>query len=165
MSRMYGHREIGVTHGVRILNLLDDPLQDELVEKIAEALGLIAEADPRRYSRLLRDLDAIAVLNIPSPLGAYMPGARTCYIGHHFLCEYPMSNLALLIAHEGTHARLDRLHLVSWCRAAKYRQEHRCLQEELALAARFPRDRFPEIENWIANRAAESKYSQKVPRA
>jgi hypothetical protein len=162
---MYGNREIGSLNGLQILNLLDESLQVELVEKITEALVLIAENDPRRHSRLLHDLDAIAVLNITSALGAYMPGARTCYIGVRFLREYSVANLAILIAHEGVHARLDRLHLVQWCRTAKHRQEHRCLQEELALAARLPRDRFTDMDSWIADRAAESEYSHKWRRA
>jgi len=162
---MYVHREIGPTDGPRLLTLLDEPLPPELVAKIIEAVALIAELDPKRYARLLFDLDAITIIEISKPYAAYMPGARTCYLGNYFLREYPASNLAILIAHEGTHARFDALHLVPWCRALKYRVEHRCLREELALASRFPRERFPDIDNWMADRAASSQYSRSPTRA
>jgi hypothetical protein len=159
-------RDRAVSHGIHVRDLLEEPAaEEELVLKLVHALELLGEVDPRRLARLQQDLDAVALLDIPKGIAVFMPGSRTCYITLRVVREYSEAELALVIAHEGTHARLDALRLLPSWGVTKHREEHRCLQEELALAARFPRGQFPEVDRWAAHRASTSRYASKPRRA
>jgi hypothetical protein len=151
-------RVSGTTAGVLVVDQCDDPVDPSLVALVEEALILIEACDPRRARRLAHDLRAIALLHIGKSNGAYVLGSRTCYINPTVLPDYSVANVAILIVHEATHARLDGLRLVLWWPRLRYRMEHRCLREELSLAALIPRDRFPMIDEWTAERAATSEY-------
>lgn len=144
--------------GLLILDYRAAPADPSAVAKITEALELIASCDRRRADRIARDLRAVALLEIGSAAGAYVAGSRTCYLNPRALDEESVAVVAILIAHEATHARLDSLRFVKWWPPLHYHVKHRCLCEELALAARLPRDRFPTITQWAANRAATSRY-------
>lgn len=136
----------------------------EDIATVMQALDLIAEVEPRRLSRMRRDVDAIMIADLRRVRGGHPPGSRVCYISIDTLRELSIANVALVLAHEATHARLDRLRVVKWWAPFWHRIEHRCLREELSLAGRLPRDRFPTIDAWIADRAATSGYGRKSRR-
>ena len=130
-------RERAAPRGLRILDYSDEPLPEAFVHKVAEAIELFAAADPRRFARLQYDLDAIAIHDWKRTHSAvHMPGSRTCYLGAPLLREHSAHFLAVVIAHEAAHARLDRLRMLP-CGTLLARVEHRCGREELALAARL----------------------------
>jgi hypothetical protein len=161
LQRLLEPRERVRTHGLRIFDTLYEPVADELLTKVVAALDLISVADPRRLRRLRYDLDAIALIewSLSRTIAAHMPGSRTCYLKLSALRLYSAPEVAIIIAHEGTHARLDRLHILSCSKALKYRVEHRCLREELAMARRFPFGQYRDVDAWVAQRAAESRYA------
>lgn len=160
-------RERAVTQGIRVLDTLEEPASDELVAKVVDALDLIAAVDPRRMKRLRLDVDAIMLIEWSASrrIAAHMPRSRSCYIRIGAARTYSVCTLATIIAHEGTHARLDRLRVVAWWGALQHRMEHRCLREELAIAERLPKSHCPDTEAWIAGRATTSRFASKPSRA
>jgi hypothetical protein len=166
-ARLSSPRERAVTQGIRVLDTLEEPAPDELVAKVADALDLIAAVDPRRLRRLRLDVDAIALIEWSGSrrVAAHMPRSRSCYIRISVARTYSVGTMATIIAHEGTHARLDRLRIVSWWGVLQHRVEHRCLREELAIAERLPQRRYPDTEAWIADRWTTSRFAPKPLRA
>ena len=88
-----------------------NPRHRELArQRVASALTLIRELDPSRARRLARDLARVLVAPA-SEQGLYLHATRTCLIdvdvagGDGATAE----NLALLLVHEATHARLAAL--------------------------------------------------------
>ena len=160
-------RERAMTHGIGLLDTLEEPAPDDVVSKVVAALDLIAALDPRRLNRLRQDLDAIVLLEWSASrrIAAYMPRSRSCYIRIGVAREYSAGTLATIIAHESTHARLDRLRVVSWRGVLQHRIEHRCLREELAFADRLPKGEYPDTQAWIAERATSSRFASLPSRA
>jgi hypothetical protein len=160
-------RERAKSHGIRILDTLEEPAPDELVAKIVDALALIAEVDARRLQRLRQDVDAITLMEWSASrrIAFHMPRSRSCYIRIRVARTYSVGTLAVIIAHEGTHARLDELRVVCWWGVLKHRMEHRCHREELAIAECLPKSRYPDTEAWIAERATTNRFAPKPLRA
>jgi hypothetical protein len=126
----------------------------DLLSATAAAIRLIEEADPRRFSRIMRDVDRIIITEFNAAVGAHFPHSRTCFISTRFVQTYPVANLAILIAHEATHARLDamRIRLYPDLRA---RIERRCGLEEVAFARRLTGRHLGAIQDWIDHRVHE----------
>lgn len=160
-------RERAMSHGIRVVDTIEEPAPDDLVLKVVDALHLIGVVDPHRLTRIRQDVDSIALIEWSGSrrIAAYMPRSRSCYIRIGVAREYSDGTLATIIAHESTHARLDRLRVVSWRGALKHRIEHRCLREELAFAARLPEGEYPDTEAWIAERATTSRFASLPSRA
>jgi hypothetical protein len=151
------------SNGFRLGTVGEKPLTAEQVRKIEGALGLIATFDPRRLRRSQRDLEAILVVEAMDGTGlrgAHMPGGRTCCLSREHVAESEPEHVAVTIAHEAVHARIDRLRpLIHWP-SYRYRAEHRALREELAFIARLPQAEFPDLHAWAQRRLASSKYRQ-----
>jgi hypothetical protein len=166
VQRFNAPRERAKAQGFRVIDSVEEAAPDDIVAKVVEALDLLATVDARRLNRLRQDLDAIALLEwaISPRIAAYMPRSRTCYLSMQAVRAYSVGALAVMITHEGTHARLDKLHAVFWWGLLKYRMEHRCLQEELDIAKRLPNSRFPDTKAWVAERAAIGRFAARPPR-
>ena len=160
-------REGPSSHGFRLGAIGEDPLSAEQVRKVEDALGLMAAFDPRRLRRCQRDLEAIMVADAMDGTGmrgAHVPGRRTCYLSREHVAASEPERLAVTVAHEAVHARIDRLRpLIHWP-SYRYRAEHRALREELAFIARLPQAQFPDLHAWAERRHAASKYRQRPRR-
>src|SRR5262245_47027400 len=78
------------------------------LNRTIEALGLIKRYEPRRYTRLLRDLDRVWVRLIPEALARFNPSLRACELDTRYVRDQASTPelIAATIVHEATHARL-----------------------------------------------------------
>jgi hypothetical protein len=112
---------------------------EPILRRIEEALLLIKRYDRIRYDRLLRDLQRVWVLLLPSSIAIFEYGIYTCEIDTRYcLAETTTPELlAAVIVHEATHARL-------WRRGIRYEEAQRprieeiCIRREMAFAVKLP---------------------------
>ena len=132
-------------HGVPVLvsNSRADILTADVVERLSEALGLIATHQPWRLRHLQRDITAIRVERFACR-GAYLPGERVIITELTFLArrDITAAPVASSIVHEGIHARVNAMgaHRDGEDMA---REERLCRRAELAFG-RTRCDRSPE---------------------
>jgi hypothetical protein len=112
---------------------------EPILRRIEEALLLIKRYDRVRYDRLLRDLERVWVLLLPSSAASFEYRIYTCEIDTRYCVAETTTPelLAATIVHEATHARL-------WRRGIRYEEAQRprieeiCMRREIAFAAKLP---------------------------
>jgi hypothetical protein len=119
--------------------------------RVANALVLIRQTDPERFRRLKRYIRQIVLLRRSRTAGAFYPGTSMCSLETSFVRDYSSAQVALLLVHEATHARMCASG-VSASPNLRHRIELRCISEEIAFGRRLPPDQFPEVNDWIAGR-------------
>jgi hypothetical protein len=149
--RTFELRNYGVRHETEVL-----------FAKMAAAIDLVAEVDPRRFSRMRSDIKYIIATPLQKANAAYLPKSRTCYLNSSVVKNHSAANLAILLVHEATHARLELAGVRQWP-DRRMRFERVCVRAEIAFADRLPRATFPTIESWIAKRMATSLALQAQP--
>ena len=107
--------------------------------RLEQALQLIKAHDPRRYRRLLRDLERVWVRLLVEGLGSFNQALSACQLDERFLLAETTSpeEVAAAIVHEATHARLMRCG-IGYREDLRARVEAVCSRRELAFAARLP---------------------------
>jgi hypothetical protein len=112
---------------------------EPILRRIEEALLLIKRYDRIRYDRLLRDLQRVWVLLLPSSVASFEYRIYTCQIDTRYcLAETTTPELlAATIVHEATHARLWRCG-IRYEEAQRPRIEEICVRREIAFAAKLP---------------------------
>lgn len=75
-----------------------------MVQKIDDALAIIANADPRRYQRIARDVRAVLITKAGGP--EFVPQLCAYLLGYELVKHATPLGLAFMIVHEATHARL-----------------------------------------------------------
>ncbi len=127
-------------HGipVEIINTREDITTAAVVERLDDALGLIATYQPWRLRHLQRDVRAIRVERFACR-GAFIPNERTIITELTFLNRRDISAapVASSIVHEGIHARV---HAMGVSRTAQDlpREERLCRRAELAFGEALP---------------------------
>lgn len=127
-------------HGlpVEVVNTRPDIRTDAVVERLDEALSLIAAYQPWRLRHLQRDVRAIRVERFACR-GAFIPEHRTIITELTFLDRRDISAapVASSIVHEGMHARV---HAMGVYRIAANlpREERLCRRAELAFGEALP---------------------------
>jgi hypothetical protein len=117
---------------VDVANLLATSNSSVLFSKVDAALTFIAVHDPHRGDRISRDIKRIVFLESGPE---FWPGADACVL--HDITRLSIEQVALIIVHEATHARL-------WHAGIRYnsgnqgRVERLCVSAELAFLARIP---------------------------
>jgi hypothetical protein len=107
---------------------------DVVFSGAADALRLIAGTDPNRYRRIRRDVDRLLFTSASG--GRYLPRLRTCCISIDYAMRKSTLDLAMMIVHEATHARL-------WTLGCRYEEgereqvERTCVNAEVAFASRI----------------------------
>ncbi len=119
--------------------------------RVSEALDLIARFDQYRFRRLQKDLRRIVVTPFTGANAAYLPGSKTCYLSTRVVEQHSALNVAMLLVHEATHARIEAAGIRQWP-DQRSRFERACVRAELAFASRVSRDAYPGIEGWIEKR-------------
>jgi hypothetical protein len=112
---------------------------EPILRRIEQALLLIKRYDRIRYDRLLRDLQRVWVLLLPSSIAGFEYRIYTCEIDTRFcLAETTTPELlAAVIVHEATHARLRHCG-IGYEEAQRPRIEEICLRREIAFGAKLP---------------------------
>jgi hypothetical protein len=129
-------REVG---GLELRVLLPDKQElATVLAKVQEALDLIGSHDPRRSRRLHRDVKRIWV-GATQHRGEYESELGMCILQLQYVLapETSPARLALTIAHEAMHARLERMG-IGYSEQLRTRVERACIAAEIDLAGRLP---------------------------
>ena len=104
----------------------------QLLSRVADALVLIRQHDPRRYSRIQRDVTRITLATLQTA-GVFVSRFGGVFLDLAHVRDASTHQLALTIVHEATHARLHAfgVRVDSTNRA---RVERICLEQEIAFA-------------------------------
>ena len=148
-----------VAVGVQVADWRSTHRDPPVVDAIVEGLELLHRLEPLRVGRFRREMPRVILLDVlrgPAVAG-FAPGARACYLDGRFLAGAPAGTrpalVALLLVHEATHARLDRLRPLPWPRSVVHRIERVCLRQELVFAARLPVPPYGGFRRWVADKA------------
>ena len=117
----------------------DKEQSDLILGRVEKALGVIKLHDPRRYCRILRDVDRVWVRALVGVSGRWVKSLRACQLDRRFILDDRSSPElgAAIIVHEATHARL--MHCgIGYEEEVRGRVEKVCIRRELAFAARLP---------------------------
>lgn len=147
----------GVLHhvegfAVRVENTRPDIDTSAVLDRLGEALALIAEYQPVRMRHLRRDVAGFRVTRYACR-GAYFPETRTIMTELTFLArrDITAAPVASSILHEGVHARVDVTGVAAAGRD-RAREERLCRRAELAFGLALP----PELGAPVVERALAS---------
>ena len=143
-----------VLHGIPVTveNTRPDIATPDVIQRLDEALTLIARYQPWRLRHLQRDLDELRVVRFPCR-GAWIPDEGACVAELTFLNrrDITAAPVASSIIHEGIHARVDRMGVSRYARD-RAREERLCRRAELEFGQSLP----PELGAPVIPRALES---------
>lgn len=145
---------------VELINTREDIRNADVLERLDEALALIARYAPHRWRHFQRDVRAIRVERYPTR-GAFYPDSREVLTELTFLNRRDISAapVASSILHEGVHARVAAMR--SWLGGdlhaaaadvtsqARAREERLCRRAELEFGRAMP----PELGAPVIERA------------
>ena len=123
---------------VRILNSRQDIDTAQVIERLTQALDLIARYAPARFRRLQQDFAGIVVRRFPCR-GAFFHDSRECLVELTFTVNprHALPEIAASIVHEATHARV-----ASMCGPLplnqRPREERLCRKAELEFGLALP---------------------------
>jgi hypothetical protein len=120
-----------------------------LVQRVADALCLIAELDERRLDRMRRLARRIVIVPTLGTDGEYWWSPRVLVVSEYHARNAPLERIAMTLVHEATHARLREAG-IGYDAANRHRVERACIGEELAFARRLP-----EPEPWLEQASAK----------
>lgn len=107
------------------------------VARLQSTLDFIRTHAPLCLAQWERYFDRILIVPGNAPMGTYYREIRTCGISaQHLMRDTPVS-VAMTLAHEAAHARINRLG-VSYRDEKRDRIEILCTEAEVALATRLP---------------------------
>jgi hypothetical protein len=143
--------ELHEVRGFRVVveNTRPDIATAGVLERLGEAIDLIARHQPWRLAHLRRDLDHFWIVRYPCR-GAYLPAERSCMTELTFLARRDISAapVASSIVHEGMHARVHEMGVREESRDAA-REERICRHAELSFGLALP----PELGAPVVERA------------
>jgi hypothetical protein len=123
---------------VRIFNTRHDIDTADVIERLTQALDLIARYAPHRFHRLQHDFAGIVVRRFPCR-GAFFHDSRECLVELTFTVNprHALPEIAASIVHEATHARV-----ASMCgplsQELRPREERLCRKAELEFGLALP---------------------------
>lgn len=129
-------------HGIDVRLYAAGASPSALFGKVASALDVIGECDPRRLVRLRRDLKRVVIADGPGNRASYLLHSGTCFIQLSHVINRSSAMIAVSIVHEAVHRRLENAGIRYWPDLQK-RIERRCILEEISFVNRFPRATYP----------------------
>jgi hypothetical protein len=113
--------------------------EPEHLPRVENALLLVKQHSPLQYARIIRDLKRIWIYLLPHAAAEYHASINACVVDERYIAnpDTSVEELASVIVHEATHARLDRCGIV-YEETRRTRIEAVCCRRELAFAARLP---------------------------
>lgn len=141
------HRFFGATprtsiQGFEVRNYATETLSPMLFEKIAAALDLIGQYEPRRFARIRRDLKRVVIVDWSGSRAAYLFRSKSCFLQLSHVQNTSSAMIAVSLVHEATHCRLEEAGIHYWP-DLQTRIEQRCIREEISFANRLPRATYP----------------------
>jgi hypothetical protein len=128
-------------HGVsiRLGPVLNEAIGTRAIAVVESALDLIAQHDPRRMSRIARDIRWIWVQRTAYAAGYWIQDLRVCVLDREYVTAADTATwmIAATIVHEATHARLFR-HNIPYVEPARARIEAICDAQSVDFARRLP---------------------------
>lgn len=150
--------EVHEVRGVEVVvdNTRPDITTPDVLERLDDALALIAQYQPARFRHLVRDVARILVIRYPCR-GAYIPAQRACITELTFLARRDISAavVASSILHEGVHARVHAMRERLGGTSSGHdmaREERLCRKAELVFGRALPE----ELGAPVIQRAVES---------
>lgn len=124
-------------HGLTVGVAADSCDAETAFDRVAAGLDLLARHQPSIVARLRQDAQGILVWEVSGGGASWHYGVTLIIIDARFLCspETSSANVAAVLVHEGTHARLDRFGYAPEMRA---RVEAACFRRERRFARRLP---------------------------
>lgn len=142
---------------IELRNTREDIADADVIERLDEALALIAQYQPHRFRHLARDIRGIRIERFPTR-GAFLPAEETVLTELTFLARRDISAapVASSILHEGVHARVHafRTRVLGGRadEASMAREERLCRRAELAFGRSLPHELgAPVIERALAS--------------
>jgi hypothetical protein len=143
-SRFYAlfasHSERRIVRGIPVAVLWPSTAERAVAyPKLEDALGLIERYDPQRFRYLSRDARLIWLFGSVGALGSWHAETRILQLRLNYVIDTrtPVVEIASILVHEGTHARLRRLGF-GYGERERARIEHVCFRAEIAFARRLP---------------------------
>lgn len=109
----------------------DNSAPETAYPAVGAALQLIQAADPRRIKRIRRDIRRIYVVG--SVAARYIHSRRAILLSSESVAHWDTRAVAIIIAHEAVHARLEGSG-ISYSRHNASRVEERCIRDTIAFA-------------------------------
>lgn len=106
-----------------------------IIDKLNEALALLGQFAPVRLDQLRRYLSRIVITGATGP--EYWPSLRACVARADWVHAHAVSEVALMLVHEATHARIDHCG-IRVTEHTRERVERLCMKREAEVAARMP---------------------------
>ena len=131
------HRRLGEPFSLAGADAVDtgETPREEAIQALAGAFTLLDHVSPFMLRRVKRELRRYLLRDTAFP--RYIPHLRCVLLGKDSIAQSNNAEIALILVHEATHARLERLGV----RATRFgleRIEMVCMRRELALASHFP---------------------------
>jgi hypothetical protein len=130
----------------------------DVVQRLDQALALIAQYTARRYRRMQQDVDEMVVQRFPCR-GAFFPQQRAILTELTFVVnrDFTPAQVAASIVHDAQHARVARV-LRGDVANRRPREERLCRKAELEFGLALPlADRGPVVERARASLALEDQ--------
>lgn len=109
--------------------------RQRVLENVDLALRAISVLDPHRFARLRRDVRGIVVWPATIAVAYFEDRNRFCVLNTEYVRTRNALMVALLIVHEGVHARLRS---IPYDESTQLRIEYLCMKAELHFAQRVP---------------------------
>jgi hypothetical protein len=144
-------------------------LAKHALDRFADAVELLHRYDPRRLTRIRRDLPRIILGGTEAGHAIYSVGLDAAILNLATVTDrgVPVSFLAQSIVHEATHARIARVG-IEYSPENRARIERRCVREELAFVERLPEpDRelaASSLRDWLASPSHDFSYEAWIER-
>jgi len=108
-------------------------------DKVEKALWLIESYDAKRFAQIQRDIKCIFVFRHPTTRGQWHQELQMCELDDNFVLaeDISVAEIASVIVHEATHARLMRLGF-GYEEPKRLRIEHICFDSQRAFVRRLP---------------------------
>jgi hypothetical protein len=107
------------------------------LDRIEAALALIRQHAPLHHARVVRDLARIWVCVLREGPAHYQGSLKACMLDERYLVTRTVAQLASIIVHEATHARLGRCG-IGYPEKLRFRIEIVCIRRQLAFVAKLP---------------------------
>ena len=128
------------SHGLPVWTPLSNKDERALTyERLNEALVLLKNHAPARYSRVLRSLKGFLVLGTDSVNASYDPASGVCRLNEKFVADpaTTAAAIACTVVHEATHGWLTSLG-IGYDPPIRHRVELVCIRASLFAALRIP---------------------------
>ena len=126
--------------GVKLVVARQDRGRAEILKKkVATALRLITDHNPKHYARVQKFIPNILILGFHNHSAVYIADLKLCDVSADFALSESTSaeQMAMTLVHEATHGYLHSRG-VSYAEDQRARIERICVQTEITFASRLP---------------------------